>query len=378
MEAPAQLQPAPSAWGRVQALRHRYARAEIALFLVGGFLFDVVTLERIDNVATLAQQGAYLSLLGLLLLFEQRYRLVGDEPPRPLRWLRRFGQDATHFLLGSLLSSYALFFFKSASGVTAAGFLLLIFGLLVANELPRFRGKGPVVRYALYTLSLTAYLAYLLPVLVGTLHAGLFVLAVVLALPPLYLLYRLSRRWSGSLPLARREVGAPVLGVQGLLLVLYFAGAIPPVPMSVEYLGVFHEVRRAQDGSGYELLHQRPTWRFWHRGDQHFLAREGDKVFVFASVFAPMSFQGRSIYFHWHHHDPKQGWREVNRWGYDKLTGGRAEGYRVFANLSAPRPGDWRVEIRTQDGREVGRIGFTVTPDLAPADAPREFWVAKK
>ncbi len=362
---------------RVQAFRKRHARAEMALFFLGGFVFDVVTLDRIDNWKTLLQQGGYLLVLGGLLLFEQRYRLTGEQPPKGLRWLLRFSEDALHFLLGSLLSSYALFFFKSASGISAAIFLLVIFGLLVANELPRFRRMGPVVRFGLYSLSLTAYFAYLLPVLFGTINAALFVLAAMLSAPPFLLFFKLAKKWSGEKEVALKQVAAPAGGVQAVLLALYLAGAIPPVPLSVEYLGVFHEVRRGEDGK-YELLHERPAWRFWQRGDQVFRARPGDKVYVFASVFAPMSFHGRSIYFHWFYDDPQRGWREVSKWEYPKLTGGRAEGYRVFASLSKPLPGDWSVEIRTSDGREVGRVGFTVEPDASSPDAPRDFWIVNK
>jgi hypothetical protein len=288
--------------------------------------------------------------------------------------VHRFSEDALHFVFGTLLSGYALFFFKSASGISAAAFVAILFGLLVANELPRFRRMGPVVRFGLYSLSLTAYFAYLLPVLIGSISAGLFALAAVLSIPPFILFFALTRKWSGDGKLAVRQVAAPAMGVQALLLGLYFAGAIPPVPLSMEYLGIFHDVRKAEDGQ-YELVFERPAWRFWERGDQTFHAREGDKVYVFASIFAPVSFQGHAISFRWFYDDPDRGWREVSRWEYPKLTGGRAEGYRVFANLTKPRAGNWRVEILTPDDREIGRIDFSVESDAS--EASRDFWIQK-
>lgn len=367
-------------WQRVQAFRERHARAEIAVFFGAGFAFDVVTLDRIDNWKTLAQQAVYLLVLGLLLLFDLRYRLGGDEPPRGLRWLHRFGGDAVHFLLGSLLSSYALFFFKSASGFSAFAFLLVIFGLLVANELPRFRGMGPVVRLGLYSLSLTAYFAYLLPVVFGRLGWWLFVLAALVSAAPFFLFYRLGARWSGDKVLARNQLAAPAVGVQALLLALYFAGAIPPVPLAVETIGIYHDVKKVVDPTGkpeYELHHERPAWRFWHRGDQRFAHRAGDTVYVFASVFAPMTVAEGNIpiSFHWFYDDPKRGWVPKGSWTYGRLKGGRAEGFRVFATKSDPIPGDWRVEIRAPDGREIGRIGFSVVKDDG-AD-PRVFRVER-
>ena len=48
------------------------------------------------------------------------------------------------------MSAYTLFFFKSASGLTSILFLIVMLGLLVANELPRFRQLGPVVRLGLF------------------------------------------------------------------------------------------------------------------------------------------------------------------------------------------------------------------------------------
>ncbi|MCI0569251.1 MAG: DUF2914 domain-containing protein, partial [Myxococcaceae bacterium] len=87
----------------------------MVFFLLAGFLFDVLTLSRIDDWATLVQQGAYLGLLGALLTLEQRYALKLSEPRGWWAKVWRFGEDAIHFLFGSLLSSFALFYFKSAS-----------------------------------------------------------------------------------------------------------------------------------------------------------------------------------------------------------------------------------------------------------------------
>jgi hypothetical protein len=348
---------------RLQAFREKHQRAEMALFFAAGFLVDLVTLDRIDNWANLAQQGAYLLALGLLLAMEQRYGIGGEGPPRGLRLLWRFREDASHFLLGSLLSAYALFFFRSASAISAFLFIALILGLLVANELPRFRRLGPVVRTGLYSLSLTAYFAYLLPVALGRFGAWLFVAAAALSAFPLFVLFRLALRWGAAQTSAMRQLLAPSAIVQVMLLVLYFVGAIPPVPLALQYLGVYHDVRNVR--GEYLLHHQRPSWRLWHRGDQTFLHRPGDKVFVFARVFAPMTVEKGNIpiHFQWFFEQPGRGWVPRGAWTYGNLRGGRAEGFRIFATSSDPKPGRWRVEVRAPDGRELGSIGFTVIPD---------------
>ena len=348
---------------RIQVFRDRHARLEIALVLVAGFAFDVFTLARIDNLSNLLQQGGYLLALGLLLAFELYTRLRRPEPIRGLGWLWRYHELGTHFFLGSLLSAFALYFFKSASSVSAFFFLAIMFGLLVANELPRFQKLGPIARFALYALCLTAYTSYLLPVLAGKLAGWLFVLSVIVASLPIAGLYLLAVRWSGERKTALRQVAGPALAMQVALLGLYFAGAIPPLPLSLQYIGIFHDVKK--DEAGYQLFHERAAWRFWERGDQQFRFREGDKVFVFASVFAPMSVQKGNLplHFHWFYDDPQKGWQPSGQWTYGGLVGGRAEGFRIFATRSDPKPGKWRVEIRAPDGREVGSIRFKVIPD---------------
>ena len=357
----------PTLVDRVQAFRARHARGEMALFFFGGFLWDVFTLGRIDSAATLIQQGVYLFLLGALLLMEQRWR-EGDTLPRSLAKVHRFSEDALHFLFGSLLSSYTLFFFKSASGLTSLAFLGVLFVLLLANELPRFRKRGPVVRVALYSLCVTFYLAYLVPVLVGFLSPWLFVLAVAGGSAACWVLMKCVGRWRGRAESWRR-VALPGLGMQTLLLGLVFLRALPPVPLAVQDIGIYHGVERL--GDEFRLLHLQPSWKLWHRGDQDFAARPGDRIYCFVSVFAPARFQDK-VYLRWSFEHPRRGWVSQDAIPLT-ITGGRDEGFRGYAFKANYQPGNWRVGVETEDGRELGRISFTVRED--PTTDPRDYGV---
>ncbi|QRO02841.1 DUF2914 domain-containing protein [Archangium violaceum] len=379
-EDPVPTEPRPTLGARVRDLRARYAKWELALFFFAGFAYDIATLRRIDNGFVLTKQGLYLAILGLLLLLELRWSW-GTEPPRRLARVWRFREDALHFFLGGLLSPYTLFYFKSASGLTAFLFLTGVFGLLVANELPRFRALGPVVRVGLYGFCVTSYFAYLLPVLSGYYSGKLFVASAGLSCGVTLVLSLLARWWSGDWRRTLRHVALPGLGIQALLLGLYLLKAIPPVPLSMLASGIYHgvEVVKGPKGRDYRLLHERSEWKPWQRGDQDFRARPGDKVYFFASIFAPTSFKpqragdkGTRLVIRWYYDDPKAGWTEFH--SYDDLylgQGGRERGYRTFASLTNPSPGDWRVSMETEDGREIGRLSFTVTPDASTA--PRMF-----
>jgi len=373
---------APTLKERVKDFRARHAKWELALFFFASFAYDIATLPRIDNRFALTKQGVYLGVLALLLLVELRWSWR-EEPPRWLARVWRFREDALHFFLGGLLSPYTLFYFKSASGLTAFLFLSVVFVLMVANELPRFRALGPVVRVGLFSFCVTSYFAYLLPVVLGYYSGTWFMLAASLSCAASLLLTLLVRWWSGDRRRTVRHVALPGLGMQALLLGLYGLKAIPPVPLSMLSSGIYHgvEVVKGSRGRDYRLLHERSEWKPWERGDQDFRARPGDRVYFFTSVFAPTSFKpqfegdrGTRLVIRWYHDDPEKGWTEYH--AYDDLylgQGGRERGFRTFVYLTNPRPGDWRVSMETEDGREIGRLSFTVTLD--PSTAPRAFKV---
>jgi hypothetical protein len=67
----------------------------------------------------------------------------------------------------------------------------------------------------------------------------------------------------------------------------------------------------------------------------------------------------------WQWLQPGRGWVSQQRIPVD-ITGGREDGYRFYTTKSAPRPGQWQVNIMTGDGRSVGRVRFAVEEQAVP------------
>ncbi len=347
---------------RAKDFYHRHEPGCTAGLFVFGFLFDTLAVGRIDAVHNIIHQASYLSLCAFFAGLELREVYGSFSPPERLKAAWRYQAGATHFMLGTLLNIYTLFYFKSASFAVSSLFLLFLCALLYVNEAKPFGGSGVTLRLALFSLCLVSYFTYLVPVLVGSIGAWPFIgslAAAAAALTPLawWLLRKLPDRPHAVL----RHVVLPFAAVELGFAILYFSKVIPPVPLSLSAIGIYHDVR--QEGDRYALTSTRSRWKFWQRGDQTFAARPGDRVFAFISVFSPTRFKER-LQVRWLYKDPALGWQDADAIPM-AITGGRDGGFRGYTVKSRYKPGRWRVRIETSDGRELGRIGLTIVEEAA-------------
>jgi hypothetical protein len=352
------------AWQRLQAFRHRHQHAEHLLFFAGGFAFDSVMIQRIDDAVVLIQQGVYLIVVGVVLAGLVRWNERPPELPAAWKWLTSVSGPLVHFMLGTLLNAYALFYFKSASGWSAALFVVVIATLLVVNELPLFRRLGPIVLYALYSFCLTSYFAYLYPVLLGRMRSWMFLLAVATSMIPLFLLGRLHFRVAADRGRVLRHALVPAIGAQALLVTLFLLRLLPPVPLSLLEIGIYHDVRREPSGSYLLTRQPAPWWKPWTRDDSNFQARPGDRVYCFFRVFAPARFEDQ-VRVRWSYREPGRGWLPSDAVPI-VVRGGHERGYAGYTYKQNWRPGEWRVAVETGDGREIGRHRFSVRAEDDP------------
>ncbi len=347
----------------LSAFYHRHHPYSAASLFLGGFLFDTLAVGRIDQVHNVVHQASYLGLCGWLTGLEVRGVYGAFSPPPRAAAAWRYRDGAVHFMLGTLLNIYTLFYFKSASLVVSLAFLAGLLALLLVNELKPGQGSGTTVRMGLLSLCLLSYLSYLVPMLAGRLGTWVFLGSVALAALVWAGLWQWLRLGLGgrvqSAQALRRHVVIPFACVSAGFAGLYFANILPPVPLSLSKIGVYHTVRR--EGGRFALGMTRPRWKFWQKGDQAFLARPGDRIHCYVRVFSPTRFRER-LNLRWLHKDPRAGWQEADSIPLE-ITGGRAEGWRGFTAKARYQPGRWQVRVETSDGRELGRLKFTVLPD---------------
>lgn len=352
---------------RINSIWTQYEKYIPAAAFIGGFLFDIVTLDRIDSLFGMIQQGLYLILSALILV--QMFVEQAFEKSLSEKWkiYTEWRLTILHFIFGSLLSSYTLFYFLSASSMTSFLFILIIAALLVANELPRFQGLGLGIKFALFFLCIYSYSAYLVPTLFGKIGALVFFVSLSVGSIPLYGIYHFCQKLKMDPLKIRTQMLRPSIAVLMVFALSYLLKIIPPVPLSLQYVGIYHSIEKNDSGQ-FLAYHERPWWRFWQNGDQSFVAQPGDKIVAFFRLFSPSGFK-ENVKVVWSLHLPKHGWQVQDKIPIE-ISGGRDKGFRGYASKANFTSGKWRVALETNDGREIGRLGFEVS--TAPT-SPREW-----
>ncbi|MCB0412279.1 MAG: DUF2914 domain-containing protein [Bdellovibrionales bacterium] len=329
-----------------------------AAFFLGGFVLDLATLGRIDDWSNWLMQVLYIVAAGGLLLW---IFLDPEDPPpdsagKVKKLIYEYRTEAMHFCFGALLSVYTIFYFKSSSLIVSFFFILLLTGLLLANEFQKFKSQGYFLKFALFALCIISFLIYFVPILLGHVGTLAFLLSFALSVAFFYWVFQFLKKRTPDSQLLMTQVFRPVAFVLILFLVLYLLRVLPPVPLSLKYVGVYHNIEKTPEG--YKLQYDRPFWKFWQHGSQDFIADPGSKLYVFFQLFSPSAFSDQ-IYLEWYLKVPKQGWMLQDRIPIP-VKGGRDEGYRGYGQKSNYTDGDWRVKVVTSDFREVGRIQFSV------------------
>lgn len=341
------------------------------IFFFAGVTYDTVTLTRIDRLLDNLILLLYLTVLGGLIVLKGRADL-GKVPGMPAettkgaQFLARaepYYPMAIQFLLGGLFSAYTIFYSQSASLTTTAVFFGLLVVLLVGNEFLHDRLSNLKLLVSLYALVAFCFFTFFLPVLTGIMNWVMVLLGAMLSLAlALRVLELVYLRKTGRSRIEMVKAGSPAVAVVAVLVLFYFLNWIPPVPLSLKRGGIYHQVDKA-DGL-YHLTFEKPAWyRVMKRSDNPFHG-EGP-AYCFTAVFAPVELK-TTIYHRWQYRMVAPG-QSSGRGDFSTtdripihISGGREGGYRGYTIKQYLPPGEWRVDVETEDGRVIGRVRFQV------------------
>ncbi|MEX2013486.1 MAG: DUF2914 domain-containing protein [Parcubacteria group bacterium] len=346
-------------WNRIEALYERHERHLSSLALILGFIFDSLTLQRIDFLFENLVMLSYLAISGggiVLLNYCHEYPPHSSFFVRVEKLLPLFIQ----FTFGGLFSAFFIFYTRSATLSSSWPFILILLFILVGNEFFRAHYRRLTFQVSLYFLAVFSFFIFFIPILLKAMGAAIFVLSGVVSLIFIYLfslvLFKfVPERFRDS----RTNLKNSVFSIFILINILYFLNLIPPIPLALEDAGVYHFIEKV--GENYTMVEEK---KIWYESLLFFLPetiniKAGSPLYVLSSVFAPTDLDTRIIH-DWQYFDYRvEAWVSVSKITFP-ITGGRSEGYRGFSRKESLFEGKWRVDVKTEKGQIIGRVRFNI------------------
>jgi hypothetical protein len=334
----------------------------VAFFL--GFVTDFLLLNQIDNSFDNAILLTYviLATLSLLLFY---VGIAEKAPERTVYYLSRYMPLLMQYSFGGLLSGMLIFYGRSGDFFASAPFFLLIIAVIVANELIKKRSERLLYNILVYFTGIFSYLVLIVPVVLKEMGELIFFASGVLALLVMALLLKaLSVIIPHFLVLEKRAIIFLIGSFYMLFNTFYFFNIIPPIPLSLTELSIYHNVEKTLQG-GYRLTKETAGWL-----DKlpflpvTFHPVPGGAAYCFARVYAPTDMVATIVH-RWEYYEEDNGW--VTRFTLPyQISGSNKSGYRGFTRLANLEDGKWRCGVETERGQVLGREVFTVDSSKRP------------
>lgn len=343
---------------RVKSYISKYERHISSAALLGGFILDSLTLQRIDFLFENLVIIFYITIAGfgilILNLFEAN-KIRG----KFFAGLYKIMPVAIQFAIGGLFSGFLVFYFRSASLIAAWPFVFLLLGLLIGNELLKKYYERTVFNITVYFFCIFLFFIFAVPTYLGRMGDDIFLLSggISLIIIALFigLLYWLV---PSSIKPTKKLIIAGVGGIFIFINMLYFTNIIPPIPLALKDIGVYHSVQRTLGGySIIDEIEQKNFWQYFQPKKMH--VSEGQRLYVYSAVFAPTALSTNIVH-RWQHYDEVQkSWVTMTHSSFP-INGGRDAGYRGYSWKAGLRAGLWRVSVETPRGQLIGRTTFRV------------------
>jgi hypothetical protein len=237
--------------------------------------------------------------------------------------------------------------------------------IFIGQEYFREYASRLVFGALLFFFSVYSYAILLVPVVLARIGPVSFLISGVLAAAAFFIYMRvLAFIGHDRYRMARKQVAIGTLAITALINAFYFVKIFPPLPLVLSDAGIYHAIERSGRDYQVEAEDEPPRWRALFGTFPVLHVQPGEKLYLYSAVFAPSNLR-TSIVHEWQWRDPAGAWITEQRIAV-RIFGGREDGYRFYTNRTV-RPGQWRVNITTLDGRAIGRVRFSVQAASGPA-----------
>ncbi len=349
----------------IEPVRNFYARFErpiSSLSLIFGFVFDALTLKRVDTLWENSWILAHIFIVGVfIILVHIKESSEGDEknPSKVHFWYVNILQ----FFFGGLLSTYLVFYFRSADILTTWPFVFILALAFLLNESLKRHYVRLSFQISLFFLSIYSFAIFLVPILLHRIGDTIFILSGLVSLFFISIFTLVLFHFVKSKPREQQEskkiIIFSILGIFAVVNFLYFTNLIPPIPLSLKDAGVYHSLSKNAEGN-YDVTYEVQSWQDYFKLYQDFTKTNAAPIYAYSAIFSPKGLN-LTVVHQWQYYDDVAGKWITESTIYLPVVGGRDGGFRTYSLRSNLRPGKWKVNIKTNKDQVIGQLRFNLT-----------------
>jgi hypothetical protein len=337
----------------------RFERSFSSISLVGGFVFDAITLTRVDEFWENFWVVAHLAIVTACALMINLIENTGEDEENPEKlhfWL----VNVMQFFFGGIFSTYLVFYFRSGTITTSWPFMALLAAAFIANERLKRHYARLAFQITLLFLAYYTFAIYLMPILFHEISTPIFILAGVASIVTIGVFIGILRKFSherfvGKAKwLTRLSIATVFIAVN----LLYFFNLIPPIPLSLKNAGVYQSL--TVNGPGIYTAQEEPQGPFsFFNWAETIHVTPNSPLYAYTAIFSPTSLNTNIVH-QWQYYDPTQSAWVTRAKTTLAVSGGSDGGYRTFSLMPNISAGSWRVNIETPRGQLIGQLRFDV------------------
>jgi len=342
---------------KLKQFYNRYERYLIPGALIFGFVTDVLTFHLINFTSAMILLFLHLLFIGInigVINFYEAKKITG----KFFSYWRVLAPLFLQYSFGNLFSAFLIFYSYSGSFFASWPFIIVIIFLMIGNEIFRTYNIRPTSQISVYFFALFSYLNLLFPNILKSLGTKIFLGSGVISLTIILCFIIVLSSYVPEVRKKKKTLFISVGIIFSIMNLFYFLNLIPPIPLSIQNVGVYHEIKRV--GNKYEVMGEScGSWLrclFYH--DKRHISTDRKKMYLFSAIYAPGGMKLDVIH-EWQKFDgDKKKWETITNIPFS-VVGGRDVGYRWYTYYMVYQ-GLWRVNIKTSDGKTIGRKNFYV------------------
>lgn len=336
----------------------RHERPVSSISLVSGFVFDALTLKRVDLFWENLWVAAHFILVAIFIILvnlQENEAMDEKDASKKHFWYINILQ----FFFGGLLSTFLVFYFRSTTLDATWPFLFILVIAFAANERLKKHYARLAFQISLFFLSLISFAIFIIPVLFHRIGPDIFLISGVVSLAALWLFLKAIEYFAKEKFKKNKKILA--ISISSIFIatnILYFANLIPPIPLSLKEGGIYHSIYRNNAGN-YVVEREKKGFFDYFSLHEDFHIVKGDTAYAHSSIFSPALFKSNIAHVWQKYDENAKQWETI--YNADLITvGGRGGGYRTYSYIKNIAPGEWRVNVETENHQVIGRLRFNV------------------